>query len=229
MPTPVLLFDVNETLLDLSALNPLFRSAFGDSAVRQQWFLTLQSLWMTGMLTGRYRPFDELARVALRMTASRQRMELSAADESAILKGMKELPPHADVPAALALLRSSGLRLAALTNGTPASARAQLRYAELTPYFEQVLSADTVKRYKPAPEPYLYAASRLGVLPRSVDLVSVHAWDIAGARAAGLFTVFVERPGHPPNPSEPRADIVVSDLGELARNIAARRQSRRRR
>jgi 2-haloacid dehalogenase len=227
VPAPILLFDVNETLLDMSVLNPMFRTVFGQVTARREWFLTLQSLWLTASVVGEYQPFDRLARAALRMTAGREHVELRRADEDAILNAMKELPPHPDVPAALEELRTAGVRLAVLSNGTMAGIRAQLRHARLDAYFEALFSADDVQRYKPTPEPYHHAAKGLRAARGRVDLVSVHAWDIAGARHAGLFTIFVARPGHPPNPVHKRADITVADVGELARRIAARRSVRR--
>src|SRR3954469_7765976 len=224
MATPVLLFDVNETLLDVRALDPAFTRAFGSATARLEWFLTLQGLWMTSTLTDAYQPFDKLARAALDMTARREGRELDSSDRDAILEGLKTLPPHADVPGALEMLRVAGIRLAALTNGTRKGAMVQLRNARLDDMFDHVFSVDQVKTYKPAPKPYRFAARGLGVTPRTVYLVAAHAWDIAGAHAAGLSTVFVRRPGKVLNPSGPRPDIDVGDLGDLAENIVRRRQ-----
>ena len=224
MASPVLLFDVNETLLDMRALDRAFIRAFGSATARQQWFLTLQGLWMTSTLTDAYQPFDTLARAALDMTARREGRELDPSDRDAILDGLKTLPPHSDVAGALEKLRAAGIRLAALTNGTLKGAMLQLRHARLADMFDHVFSVDQVKAYKPAPKPYRFAAHRLGVQPRTVYLVAAHAWDIAGAHAAGLSTVFVKRQGKVLNPSAPKPDIEVGDLGELAHNIAVRRQ-----
>lgn len=224
MTTPTLLFDVNETLLDIAALDASFDRMFGDAGARQQWFLTLQTLWMTSTLVDDYKPFSELGRAALHMTARRRSRDITPSDADEILTGMMRLPPHPDVPPALDLLASVGVRLAVLTNGTTSGVHSQLRHAKIDRYFDAVFSVDEVKRYKPAPEPYKHAVHRLGTVPKSVDLVSVHSWDVAGARAAGLVTIFVQRPGHPPNPADRPADITVADIGELARNIAAKRR-----
>jgi 2-haloacid dehalogenase len=224
MSTPVLLFDVNETLLDMSALDPAFADAFGDARVRQQWFLTLQGLWLTATVIDSYQPFDRLARAALEMVAAQHERTLDASSRDAILDGLTTLPPHADVASAIDVLRAAGIRLAALTNGTAKNATKQLRHARLADKFEAIFSVDQVKRYKPAPEPYRFAARSLGVTPRMAYLVAAHAWDIAGAHAAGLSTVFVRRPGKALNPAAPPPDIEVGNLSELAQNIAARRR-----
>src|SRR3954468_19392538 len=148
MATPVLLFDVNETLLDMRALDSAFTRAFGSAAARQQWFFTLESLWMTSTLTDAYQPFDKLARAALEMTARREGRELDSSDRDAMLEGLKTLPPHSDVAGALEMLRGAGIRLAALTNGTLKGAMLQLRNARLADMFDHVFSVDQVKTYK---------------------------------------------------------------------------------
>lgn len=229
MARAVFLFDVNETLLDMSALDPAFERAFGTAAARQQWFHTLQVLWMTATLTKNYQPFEKLARAALEMTVLRQGRDLARTEADAILESMKALPPYGDVAPALTQLRDLGFRLAALTNGTLKGLRAQLRHARLTDAFDALFSADEVEAYKPAATPYLYAAKRLELKARRLYLVSAHAWDIAGASAAGLGTVFVRRPRKVLNPNGPKPDITVSTLTELAANIEGSRWRRRRR
>jgi 2-haloacid dehalogenase len=128
---------------------------------------------------------------------------------------MAQLPAHPDVRPALERLRDSGARLATLTNSTQAVVEAQLAFAGLRDLFEAALSADAVQRLKPGREPYGYAADALGIAPGEMTLVAAHAWDIAGARAAGARTVFVGRPGQVLDPAAPAPDRVVRDLSEL--------------
>ncbi|HKO86379.1 MAG TPA: haloacid dehalogenase type II, partial [Actinomycetota bacterium] len=160
---PAYVFDVNETLLDLAALDPHFERAFGDPGAREAWFQQLIQSALVTIATGRYHQFGTIAKAALDTTATRHGVTLAEADKQAILQGMQELPPHPEVPAALGRLRDRGLRLAALTNSTGQVAQAQLANAGLAELFEQILSADQAGRLKPAPEPYLLAAERLGV------------------------------------------------------------------
>jgi 2-haloacid dehalogenase len=215
----VCVFDVNETLLDLGALDPQFERVFGDASTRQAWFGQFLTSWLTAMVTGVYQEFGTIGGTALEMIAERQGVELSDEDKGQILSGMQELPPHPEVEENLARLRDADIRLAALTNSTQQVADAQVDNSGLREYFDQVLSADTVQRLKPAPEPYRMAAESLGVEIGQVRLVAAHAWDVAGALQVGCAAAFVARPGMVLNPLFERPDVVGSDLREVADGI----------
>ena len=215
----VCVFDVNETLLDLGALDPQFERVFGDASMRQAWFGQFLTSWLTAMVTGVYEEFGTIGGTALEMVAERQRVKLSDKDKGQILSGMQDLPPHPEVKENLGRLRDAGIRLAALTNSTQQVADAQIDNSGLREYFDQVLSADAVKRLKPAPEPYRMAAEGLGVEVKQVRLVAAHAWDVAGALQAGCAAAFVARPGMVLNPLFERPDVVGSDLREVAEGI----------
>jgi 2-haloacid dehalogenase len=83
----VLAFEVNETLLDLRALNALFADAFGDAAQRQVRLQAMLQLSFVGGLTGNYVDFTTAQRAALGMLAKRARLELSDAQTEAIVGG----------------------------------------------------------------------------------------------------------------------------------------------
>jgi 2-haloacid dehalogenase len=218
---PVIAFDVNETLLDLSALDLLFDEALGSAELRGQWFAQMLQVAFVGAITDRYVDFTTAQRAALAMVAERGGLELEPAAGERILDGMRRLPPHADAPAALARLRDGGFTLAALTNSPLDVAHDQLRNARLDERFDAILSADQVRALKPRREPYELAARTFAVPTRGVTLVAAHAWDVAGALAAGCQAAFVARPGMPRNPIDPAPGLVGADLGEIADRILA--------
>ena len=160
----VIVFDVNETLLDLRALDPIFERAFGDGAARREWFNQMLQLALVATVTDAYSDFGALGTAALEMAAARRGATVGDGDKEALRDGMRRLPAHPEVRSSLERLRRAGLRLAALTNSTVEVAEAQLTNAGLRDLFEHALSADSVRRLKPAPEPYRMAAQCLGVL-----------------------------------------------------------------
>lgn len=217
----VCVFDVNETLLDLRALDPAFAELFGDAAVRREWFAQMIQSALVATVTGAYAPFGQIGDAALSMVAARRGVALADDARRRLLGGMRSLPPHPEVRPALERLRAAGVRLATLTNSTAEVAEAQLSNAGLSELFELRLSADTVRRLKPAPEPYQMAAEQLGVDLGAIRLIAAHAWDIAGARRAGCAAAFVARPGMVLDPLAPTPEIVGADMHAVVEQILA--------
>ena len=131
----VQVFDVNETLLDLAALDPHFQRIFGDAGVRVAWFEQMIQSALVVTVTGVYHQFGSLAMAALETTAERAGVELADDDKKAVAAQMRQLPAHPEVAGALRRLRDAGLRLASLTNSTEQVARAQLEHAGLLDAF----------------------------------------------------------------------------------------------
>lgn len=114
----ILVFDVNETLLDLKALDPNFERIFGDATIRQQWFVQFIQSALVSIVTNSYTPFGLIGKAALEMTAERNGLSLSDEDKTSILGGIIHLPPHLEVPESLSKLKEKGFTIAALTNST---------------------------------------------------------------------------------------------------------------
>lgn len=215
----VLAFDVNETLLDLRALDDPFERVFGDRALRPVWFQQMLQLSFVGGLTGDYVDFTTAQDAALRMLAQRVDRVLGEEEVEEIVGGMRRLPPHRDVVEALVELGEAGFRRVTLTNSTLNVVRDQLAFAGLSDLVEDALSADEVKQLKPGPKPYHLVAERMGVDISAVRLVAAHAWDVSGALAAGARAAFVARAGMVPSPLGLQPDVIVSDLRELANQL----------
>jgi 2-haloacid dehalogenase len=215
----VIVCDVNETLLDLGALEPHFKEAFGDGRVLQDWFTNVLLYSEVATLAGPYSDFASIGGAALDMVASARGTTLSSADRSRILQGMLTLPAHPDVRDGLQAMRDAGLRLVTLTNSAPGAVQQQLANAGLTAFFERSFSVDAVRRFKPAAEPYRSVADALGRPVDRLRLVAAHAWDIVGALRAGYSAAFVARPGKALYPLGPTPDIVGPDFKSVAQQI----------
>lgn len=215
----IIVFDVNETLLDVSAMEPRFIRIFGEPSALRDWFSLLLLHSEVAALAGPYFDFLTLGKAVLSMVAENRKVLIPKVDIELILQAMVSLPPHPEVPDALRDLQTAGLRLVALTNSGQQAVQQQLANAGLSQFFERLFSVDSVQRYKPAPEPYQMVASELGVPPSSLRLVAAHAWDIVGAMRVGFAGAFVARPGKVLFPLTPRPDIVGEDLGVVAAKI----------
>lgn len=218
----VIVFDVNETLLDVAALAPHFQRIFGDAGVAQEWFSNVVLYSQVATIAGPYTDFGTIARGALDMTAVAHDVTLAPPDRDGILRGLLSLPAHADVRDGLQQLRAAGFRLVTLTNSAPTAVEQQLKNAGIGEYFERSFSVDAVRRFKPAAEVYRLVATELQVAPSQLRLVAAHAWDVLGALRAGCAAAFLARPGKALFPLGDAPDIVGPDLRNVAGQIVKR-------
>lgn len=217
--TEILIFDVNETLLDLGALRPHFERAFDDGRVMDEWFGLMLRLSLVATVTRSYRPFNVLGKDALAMTIQKRGMDLDPVLIDSILSDMLRLPPHPDVIPALTQLQDAGFPMATLTNSPPAALSAQLVNAGLEKFFERQLTVEAVQLFKPAPETYQYAADQMGVPIGDIRLVAAHDWDVTGAIRAGAKAAFVARKGMVLGESAAIPNIIGPDLLAIAAHL----------
>ncbi len=147
----VLVFDVNETLIDIEALSPLFQQILGDARAMREWFGQLVMYSMTTALSGCYVDFFTLGQGVLRMLGEIRGRSISDADSDRIKQAMMTMPAHPDVADGLATLRDHGFRLVTLTNSPPnPDSPSPLESAGLGGYFERQFSVDACRTFKPA-------------------------------------------------------------------------------
>ena len=222
MPRDTILFDINETLLDLSSLKPKFKTAFGDEAVTATWFSMLLHTSTVCALTGIKTDFATLAGTMLQAIAARSGVEFPDTARNEILGGFASLPPHADVEPALTRLRSAGYRTVAFTNSSLQLVTSQIDSAGLTMVFDDIVSVEETGSFKPDPKVYEFAARRTD---RSVDelrLVAAHDWDTHGALTAGMRAAYIDRSGAPYHPGYLRPGVYATTLVDVVEQIIAR-------
>ncbi len=223
-PPSIIVFDVNETLLDITALEPLFERIFNNRSVLREWFAQLILYSQTMTLSGLYAPFGQLAVGILRMVASIHGVVVADSDIDELKERMSKMPAHPDVIPALTRLRDAGFRLVTLTNSASTSSPTPLERAGLGGYFERFFSVETVQKFKPAPETYHLVAEKLSVEPSDMCLVACHVWDTIGAQAAGCRGALVTRPHNAilPAAGVPIPDLAASNLTDLADQVVER-------
>ena len=220
---PIIVFDVNETLLDLETMGPTFERIFGDPAAMRLWFAGLITYSEALTLAGVYVPFTDIGAAVMRMQAATQGIEIRDADAAELTDRFASMPPHPEVPDALRRLRDHGFRLFTLTDNTLEISGRQLKQGGVIDLFERRFSVDeTVRRHKPAPEAYDSVATALGVDPGDICLIACHTWDTLGALAAGWQAGLILRVGNAPLDVGPQPDYIGKDLDDVANQLIER-------
>ncbi|WP_086722963.1 haloacid dehalogenase type II [Streptomyces carpinensis] len=217
----VLVFDVNETLTDMSPLGACLGAAGLSADVLPLWFAGVLRDGIALTLAGGHAPFSDVAADGLRTLLARDRPgEDPEPLTGRVLAALPELPVHPDVPDGVRALHRAGHRLITLTNGSADTTRAVLAKAGLADCFEAHLDIQGAGgRWKPHPAAYAHAVRAAGVPAGSAMLVAVHPWDVDGAARAGLRTAWLSRTPQPyPSAFRP-ADVAATGLRDLARRL----------
>jgi 2-haloacid dehalogenase len=219
----VLVFDVNETLLDLESLTPVFTEVFDDPTAMREWFGQLVMYSMTTTLSERYLDFFALGRAVLQMLSDIRCVTVTDSQLNDLGEAMANMPAHPDVIDGLTLLRDQGWRIVSLTNSPPSDdGSSPLDRAGLGGYFERQFSVDTCRAFKPHVAAYQQVFRELDVPPGRCVMVAAHMWDTVGAQAAGMRGALITRPGNAVLRAAelPQPDVVAADLVDLAGRLA---------
>jgi 2-haloacid dehalogenase len=219
---PLIVFDVNETLLDLETMAPTFERIFGDPAAMRLWFANFILYSAALTVAGEYVPFTEIGAAVMKMLADTRGITIRDGDKKELTEKFSTMPPHPEVPAALRKLRGAGFRLFTLTDNLLEVQTRQLEHGGIAGLFERRFSADGVKRHKPAREAYAYVETELGVQPAQLCLIACHTWDTLGAVAAGWQAALIRRSGNDVLGVGPQPQIVGDDLDAVADQLIAR-------
>ena len=192
----VVVFDVNETLSDLSPMADRFTDLGVPGSMAKQWFAELLRDGFALTAAGASRKFSVVGEGVLRSLLEPEKLDRDL-DEAVqhVMSGFTALPVHPDVPDGVRALRALGLRLITLTNGSTAVSEKLFGQAGIRDAFEALLSVEDAGAWKPDPASYAYAARTCRVESAEMLLVAVHPWDIDGASRAGLSTAWVSRAG----------------------------------
>lgn len=217
----VLVFDVNETLSDLSPLADRFGDVGAPPTLAEQWFAGVLRDGFALTAAGGQEEFAVIADAVLRTVLADVALDrpVDAAVEH-VMSGFSGLPVHPDVADGVRGLRAAGHRLVTLSNGSASVAEQLLERAGLRDQFEALLSVEDAGAWKPARAAYAYAARQCGVAAEEMMLVAVHPWDVDGAARAGSSTAWIDRAGAPYPPFFHAPTCTVSSLAELPAVLA---------
>jgi 2-haloacid dehalogenase len=214
----VIALDVYGTLVDTAGITVALGKSFWERApaAAQLWREKQLEYTFRRALMERYVDFDTVTRQALRYVTNRLGVDLSAEAENALLTAYLELPAFPDVMSGLEVLKRTGMKLVALSNGTGHSVRGLLERAGIAGYFTSILSVERVRTFKPAPSVYALLSELTDEYPQRAWLVSGNPFDVIGAKAQGLKAAWLKRDASSVfDPWEYAPDIIASTLPEL--------------
>jgi 2-haloacid dehalogenase len=218
----LLIFDVNETLIDFRSMHPLFDRVFGDKRVMREWLGHLIMYSMTITLSGLYKDYWTIGGGCFQMVGKIHGIDITQEDTEALRQAMKTMPAHEDSVEGLKLLADAGFRMVTLTNSpsTPGH-KSPLENAGLDRFFEKQYNIEACRAYKPAQSVYHMVAQDLDVAPNQCCMVATHVWDTIGAQAAGMAGGLVIRPGNAvlPIAGLPQPNAIGHNFPELAKDM----------
>src|SRR5712671_2402533 len=202
---PLIVFDVNETLLDLETMEPTFERIFGEKSAMRLWFANFIMYSAALTVAGCYVPFTDIGSAVMKMLADTRGIKIGDKDKKELTERFSTMPPYPEVRAALGKLRDAGFRLFTLTDNLLEVQTRQLEHGGIVDLFERRFSADGVKHHKP-----------------KLCLIACHTWDTLGAVAAGWEAALIKRVGNDVLGVGPQAQMVGNDLNGIADQLIAR-------
>ena len=217
-----LVFDVNETLSDVSALSRRFIDVGAPPHLAQLWFTSVLRDGFAATVAGGQQPFAVVAESVLHALMFDVALNRDVDNAVAhVMRGFADLPTHPDVVDGIRRLRAGGRRLVTLSNGSSAVAEKLLSTAGIVDEFELLLSVEDAGVWKPGAGAYDYAVRRCGEAASDLLLVACHPWDLNGAASVGMATAWVNRGGAPYPSYFARPDFTVTNLVHLAAELDA--------
>ncbi|WP_024519108.1 haloacid dehalogenase type II [Bradyrhizobium sp. Tv2a-2] len=221
-----IVFDCNETLLDLTTVAPVFQRLFGEPGTVRLWFRQLITYSQALTIADVYVPFTDIGGAVLDMIATPRGVKITAADRQELTDRFATMPPYPDVPVGLRRLKAAGFHLFTLTDNTAAISGRQLTHGGIVDLFDRRFSVDdTAKRHKPAPKAYAEVARGLGASTSEMCMIACHTWDTIGVQAAGWEAGLIKRVNNDVLDTAAQPQYIGKDLNEVADQIIARHGS----
>ena len=199
MSIQAIIFDAYGTLFDVYSIGATAEKLFPGQgeAIAGLWrdkqieYTRLRSMCST------YKPFWEVTQDALVFTCRKLEIDLSFDAQHTLMGQYAKLPAFPENKAVLQQLQQQGFKLAVLTNANPQMLELAVKSAGLEPYFDHLLSVDSVRKFKTAPEAYQLGTDLFGLPAKHILFVSSNCWDVCGASWFGFTTFWANRANAP--------------------------------
>ena len=210
-------FDAYGTLFNIASIDFLLEQVFDDRArqIAAYWRRKqLEYTWLRTLM-GQYKDFYDITRDALYYALEATNTSATEAQVAEVMQQYYHLDVYPEVKTALAQLREK-YRLAILSNANPSLLEKAVAHNGLEVLLDEIISADQIHQYKPVPGIYRLAEEGLGFPAKNLLFASSNTWDVAGATAFGLHTVWIHRKRSVMERLDVKPAITASNLSELA-------------
>ena len=192
-------FDAYATLFDIYCMEALAEEYFPGQgkALTLLWRAKQVEYTRIRTMSGQFKTFWEVTRDALLFAASALELPMSDSQRQHLMNQYACLRPFPENLATLEALKAMGFPLAILSNGTHSMLDIAVKYNDMNHLFAHILSADSVQKFKTAPEIYQLAVDAFQVPKAEILYVSANAWDASAAAWFGFTSFWVNRTRQP--------------------------------
>ena len=223
MTIKAVVFDAYGTLFDVYSIGALAERLYPGHGA------TISTLWRdkqieyTRLITmsdphraggsRHYQSFWDITRLSLLYVLARLKLAPAEQSVDALMAQYGQLTPFPENLAVLEKLKAAGIQTAILSNGNTAMLEAVVASAGMARLLDHVISVDSARLFKTAPESYALVQQRLPLQAEEILFVSSNAWDALGATWFGFTTLWVNRQGLPFETIGVPPSFTGSDLG----------------
>lgn len=217
MSIQAIVFDAYGTLFDVYSIGVLAERLYPGrgAALAELWRDKQIEYTRLRTMCSMYKPFWEVTQDALVFSCKKLELELTLDAQNALMGQYAKLRAFPENLGVLQQLQAMGLKLAILSNGNPQMLDAAVEAAGMRGVFSHILSVDTVKKFKTAPEAYQLGPDVFGVSARNILFVSSNCWDACGATWFGYTTFWVNRTDAPLEELGVKPDATGKDMNAL--------------
>ena len=215
----LVIFDVNETMFSLANINYLFKNFGLPPNTSDLWFSNVLKEGFACSSYGSFSPFIDIGKNELKKLFLKFELKYKKTHFNFLHNELSKLIIHQDVGESIKIFHKHGLKIVTLTNGSKNNTLKLIKKNNLSKYISRCFSIDEIKLWKPNKKIYLHVCNEMGFSSSNAMMIAAHAWDISGAKNAGLKTAYITRYEKILGSIYPKPDIIAQDCLSITNRI----------
>lgn len=215
----LVIFDVNETMFSLANISYLFKNFGLPPNSSDLWFSNVLKEGFACSSYGSFSPFIDIGKNELKKLFLKFELKYKKTHFNFLHNELSKLIIHQDVGESIKIFHKHGLKIVTLTNGSKNNTLKLIKKNNLSKYISRCFSIDEIKLWKPNKKIYLHVCNEMGFSSSNAMMIAAHAWDISGAKNAGLKTAYITRYEKILGSIYPKPDIIAQDCLSITNRI----------